>query len=507
MRVVSLFLALTIATVGLAPRSGAQGQPQGLRVLSREGLRPLATVTQNNQEYVALDDVAQLFGLAVREDQLAGGLTITSGTRSIIVTPDQPVVSVAGRLVSLPGAAIRQGGRWLMPIDFLSRAVGPLLETRFDLRRATRLLVVGDLRVPRVVARVDQSPGSTSVTFDITPPAPSRVALETGRLIVTFEADALELSLPPVPPQEFLQALQPGETATTVRLTTGPRFAVHRATTSQPDPSASRLVIELLPATTETPAPTPPVTPAPPPLTPPTAGEVPPPNPISEGIRTVVIDAGHGGEETGAKGAGGLLEKDVTLAVARRLRTMIEGRLGLRVFLTRDDDRTMTLDERAAYANSQKADVFVSVHANASMRQAMKGAEVYSLAPNAADAEARTQAEAASEMLAALGGGSRAIALIPWEVAQARYLEQSSAFAAIVEQALRARVPMSPRPIQQAPFRVLVGANMPAVLVEIGYLSSAEQEPALGAGAFQDQIAQSLFDAVAEFRTRAERKP
>jgi N-acetylmuramoyl-L-alanine amidase len=501
----SLFLALTLAAVGLAPRSGAQGQAPGLRVLSREGLRTLTTVTQNNQEYVALDDVAQLFGLTVREDQLAGGLTITAGKGSIIVTPDQPVISVAGRLVSLSGTAIRQGGRWLLPIDFLSRAVGPLLETRFDLRRATRLLVVGDLRVPRVTARVDPTPGSVSVTFDITPPAPSRVSLDTGRLVVTFEADALELSLPPVPPQDFLQALQPGETATTVRLTTGPKFAVHRATTSQPDPSASRLVIELLPATTEAPSP-PPVIPAPPPATTTPAGNLLPTNPISEGVRTVVIDAGHGGDETGAKGTGGLLEKDVTLAVARRLRTMIEGKLGLRVFLTRDDDRTMTLDDRAAYANSQKADVFVSVHVNASIRPTMKGAEVYSLAPDQADTDARLQAESRGEVLPALGGGARAIALIPWEITQARYLEPSSAFAALVEQALRAHVPMSPRPIQQAPFRVLVGANMPAVLVEIGYLSNAEQEPALGTGAFQDQVAQSLFDAIAEFRARAERQ-
>jgi N-acetylmuramoyl-L-alanine amidase len=501
LRRVALFLALTIVAVGPAPRSGAQGQPSSLRVLSREGLRTLATVTQNNQEHVALDELAQVFGLTVREDQLAGGLTITSGTRSIIVTPDQPVVSVAGRLVSLTGAPVRQGNRWLFPIDFLSRAVGPLLETRFDLRRATRLLVIGDLRVPRVVAHVDPSPAAVSVTFDITPPAPSRVMVESGRLVVSFEADALELTLPPVPAQDFLQALQPGETPTSVRITTGAKFALHRATTSQPDPGASRLVIELLPATTETAAPPT----APVPATPATPGGDVPPPPVSEGVRTIVIDAGHGGDETGAKGAKGTLEKDVTLAVARRLRTMIEGRLGLRVFLTRDDDRLVTLDERSAYANSQKADVFVSLHANASVRPAMKGAEVYSLAPDRADTEARLQAESAGEILPALGGGSRAIDLIPWETAQARYLEQSTALAAIVEQALRTRVPMSPRAIQQAPFRVLVGANMPAVLVEIGYLSSAEQEPTLSSGAFQDQVAQSLFDALAEFRARSER--
>jgi N-acetylmuramoyl-L-alanine amidase len=226
--------------------------------------------------------------------------------------------------------------------------------------------------------------------------------------------------------------------------------------------------------------------------------------PVSEGVRTVVIDAGHGGAESGAKGANGTLEKDVTLAVARRLRTLIESRLGLRVFLTREDDRLMTLDERSAYANSQKAHLFLSIHANASIRPGMKGAEVYSLAPDQADAEARLQAESASETLPTLGGGSRSIDLIPWEIAQARYLDQSSGLAAIVEQALRARVPMSPRPVQQAPFRVLVGASMPAVLVEVGYLSSTEQESALTSAAFQDLVALSLFDAVAEFRARAE---
>ena len=217
-----VFLALTIAAVGLAPRSGAQGQPQGLRVLSREGLRPLATVTQNNQEYVALDDVAQLFGLTVREDQLAGGLTITSGTRSIIVTPDQPVVSVAGRLVSLPAPPFARaaGGSCR---DFLARAVGRARD-RLDLRRSARLLIVGDLRVPRVVARVDRAPGTVAVTFDITPPAPrewrSQPAGWSCSSMRTRSNVASARTAAGIP-----AGLQPGETPTTVRLTPGPRFA------------------------------------------------------------------------------------------------------------------------------------------------------------------------------------------------------------------------------------------------------------------------------------------
>ncbi|HXG90522.1 MAG TPA: N-acetylmuramoyl-L-alanine amidase [Vicinamibacterales bacterium] len=496
----TLLFALTLVVSATPPPLGAQPPASGLRVLSRDGTRTLATIAQNNQEYVALDDVAAAFGVTVREDRLAGGVTVVAGTRSVIITPDQPVVSVSGRLVSLTAAPLRQGNRWLLPLDFLSRAIGPLLDQRFDLRRPARLLVIGDLRVPRVVARVESGAANVTVTFDATPATSARVVTEAGRLVITYEADALELSVPALQTQEFLQAIQPGDTPTSVRVVVGPKFGTHRATTSQPDASSSRLVIELLPAGTDTaPAPAPVPTPAPADLPP-----LPLPIPTS-GVRTIVIDAGHGGDELGARGAAGTQEKDITLLVARRLRTMIESRLGLRVFLTRDDDRTMILDERSAYANSQKADVFVSIHANAAIRPAMKGAEVYYLSVDRANAEARRMAESSGAVLPALGGGTRAIDLILWETAQARYLEQSSTLAGLVEQALRARVDMSPRAVQQAPFRVLVGANMPAVLVEIGYLSNAEQEQALGTGTYQDQVTQALFEAITQFRAHVER--
>lgn len=481
--------------------SEAQTPASGLRVLTREGTRQLPSVTQNNQEYIALDDLATAFGLTFREDRLAGGVTITARGRSIILTADQTVVSVAGRLVSLTTAPIRQGNRWLVPLDFLPRALGIALDTRIELRRTPRLVIVGDVRVPRVVARVEAGSTNASVTFDVTPATTAKVNTEPGRLTVVFDADALELALPSLPQQDFLQALQPGETPTSVRIATGPKFGMHRVTTTQPDASSSRIVIDLLPSGTEPLAP-----PAPAPGPPAPTAEPPAANPLpATGVRTVVIDPGHGGDELGAQGPRGTLEKDITLSVSRRLRTLIESRLGLRVLLTRDDDRTMSLDDRSAYANSQKADVFISIHANAAVRPAMKGAEVYYLTIDRADAEARRLAESSDAQLPTLGGGTRTIDLILWETAQARYLEQSNALANFVEQALRSRVEMSPRAVQQAPFRVLVGANMPAVLVEIGYLSNPDQEQQLTSGSYQDLIAQSLLDAITRFRAHVER--
>jgi N-acetylmuramoyl-L-alanine amidase len=373
--------------------------------------------------------------------------------------------------------------------------LSPALDIRLDLRRSARLLIVGDLRVPRVVARIDAGVTNVAVTFDITPNMETRVTAQQGRLIVQFDADALDLSIPLIPSQTFLLGITPGDTPSTIVLALGPRYGMHRVTTSQADAGSGRLTIDLLPATT-TDAQQIPVPPSPAPdtrLVIPTQGP-------SSGLRTVVIDPGHGGDELGTQGAKGANEKEITLSVARRLRTLIESRLGLKVFLTREDDRTMSLDDRAAFANNHRADVFLSIHANSAVRPALKGAEVYYLTVERVDAEARKKADESGTTLPALGGGNRAIDLILWETAQARYLEQSATLAGFIEQSLRSKIEMSPRAVQQAPFRVLVGANMPAALVEIGYLSNAEQETQLGSAGYQDQVAQALLDALIKFR-------
>ena len=356
---------------GLSFLASAQGP--SIAVVSREGRKPLPVTTINNQDYIAVDDVNTAFATTSREDRLAGGLTITARGRSIVLTENQNVVSVAGRLVTLPSPPVRRDGRWFVPADFLPRALAAALDTRLDLRRSARLLIVGDLRVPRVVARIDAGANNVAVTFDITPNTETRVNAQQGRLIVQFDADVLDLSIPLVPPQGFLQNVTPGDTPTTIALILGPRYALHRVTTSQPDAGSGRLTIDLMPATTDV-APAP----APPAAAPDTRLVIPTRGP-STGLRTVVLDPGHGGDELGTQGAKGTLEKEITLSVARRLRTLIESRLGLKVFLTREDDRTMSLDERSAFANNHRADVFLSIHANSAVRPSIKGAEVYYL--------------------------------------------------------------------------------------------------------------------------------
>ena len=464
-------------------------------------------VMVNGGEYLSLDELAAAFGLTVRDDRITGATTVSLRARSAVLTPDRTVVSAQGRLVSLAAPPVRQDGRLLVTPEFVTRVLAVVLDQRVDYRRAGRLLVLGELRVPRVVTRGEFGANAAQIIFEVSPATEATVTAAGGQITVTFAADAVDAALPSVPAQGLLQAIRPGDGAPTLTLVTGPRFASHRIATQAIDAGTSRLVIDLVAAgadslTSAAPAPATP--------TPPTAGAPDPSaalpfDPGGTGVRTVVIDPGHGGDANGTEGPAGTLEKTVTLQVSRKVKALIESRLGLRVVMTRDDDQTLDQDARAAIANNNRADLFVSIHANAAVRPTVKGAEVYYLSVDRADLEARRRLQDPAQALPQLGGGTRAIELILWETAQLRYLEDSAGLAALVEAALRSRVEMSPRPVQQAPFRVLVGANMPAVLVEIGYLSHPEEEKALASGAHQDRIALAIFEAINTFRERREK--
>jgi N-acetylmuramoyl-L-alanine amidase len=298
---------------------------------------------------------------------------------------------------------------------------------------------------------------------------------------------------------ETFQGIRAGDAAQAITIDLGPRFASFRAADQAGAAGATRITIDLV-AQTETAAPpgTPPGQPTPPPPT----SDTPPllDLPPVGGLRAIVIDPGHGGDDAGAKGPQGTLEKTVTLSVARRLKAALEARLGVRVLLTRDGDQTIGSDQRASLANNNKADLFISLHANASVRPTVSGAEVFSLSLEGYGEQAQRALEGPSETLPVVGGGSREIEITPWEMAQARHLDQSTVLARAVEAALRERIAMSPRAIQQAPFRVLVGANMPAVLVEMGFLTNATQEQQLASDAYQNAVTQALLDAILRFR-------
>lgn len=501
-----IVLAAAAPGVAQAPRQAAP-----YTLVTADGRRPIPAATAGGQEVVRLDEVAAALQLAVREDPAAKALTLSRGVNTVVLSLDQPLASTGGKVISTPIAPVRDGPRWWVPPEVVGRAFGPVAGVRIEVRRPSRLILVGDVRMPRVTVRQEQAGTASRLSIDIDPRAAYAIAQEPHRLLVRFDAEGLDAG-PIQAGGGLVEAVTIVEPAT-LAIALGSAYGSHRSATVPLDAAASRLVIDVMPAGTAGAAVPPPVTrPAPQPQTanpfepapasgPPLA--LPPPPP--PGIRTIVLDPGHGGDEHGTVGQGGLLEKDVVLDVARRLKGLVESRLGIRVLLTRDEDRLVPHDERASIANNNKADLFISLHANASPNRSARGAQVYSLSPDGLSAEARRQAESPdARPVPVLGGGSRDIDLILWDMAQVRHLAESSAFAVLVEEELRRRVEMNQNPVQQAPFRVLVAANMPAVLVEMAFLSNPDEERLLATDAFKLKIVQALYDAIVRYRSRVD---
>ncbi len=224
-------------------------------------------------------------------------------------------------------------------------------------------------------------------------------------------------------------------------------------------------------------------------------------------LRTVVIDPGHGGKETGALGPAGSAEKELTLLIAKSLATRLEQSLGLRTVLTRSDDVDLALDERSALANQNKADLFLSVHLNSSLGRGAVGAETYFLSLQASDQRAADAAAVENYVGAAAapaGSDDFELQLLLWDLAQSQHLAASQRLATLIQEELNRELDLRDRGVKQAPFRVLMGAAMPAVLVELGFINTKEEEQRLRTPEYRAQLVETLVRAIGRFKVEYE---
>ncbi|HEX3819626.1 MAG TPA: N-acetylmuramoyl-L-alanine amidase [Candidatus Sulfotelmatobacter sp.] len=217
-------------------------------------------------------------------------------------------------------------------------------------------------------------------------------------------------------------------------------------------------------------------------------------------IGKIVIDPGHGGHDTGTIGPNGLEEKDLVLEVGRRLGKMLETRLGAEVVYTRKDDTFIPLETRTAIANQQRADLFISIHANSSHDADARGVETYYLnftsSPEALEVAARENAVSEKSIYE--------LQDLVKKIALKEKIEESREFAGDVQESLHtglsAKSPaIRNRGVKKAPFIVLIGANMPSILAEISFVSNPTDERRLETGEYRQRIADSLYRGIAKY--------
>jgi N-acetylmuramoyl-L-alanine amidase len=217
-------------------------------------------------------------------------------------------------------------------------------------------------------------------------------------------------------------------------------------------------------------------------------------------IGRIVIDPGHGGHDTGTIGPDGLKEKDLVLEVGRKLGKLLETRLGAEVVYTRKDDTFIPLETRTAIANQQRADLFVSIHANSSDDPEARGVETYYLnftsSPDALEVAARENAVSEKSVYE--------LQDLVKKIALKEKIDESREFAGDVQESLHdglaAKSPeIRNRGVKKAPFIVLIGANMPSILAEISFVSNPTDEHRLQTSEYREKIAESLYRGIAKY--------
>lgn len=451
---------------------------------------------------VTINPSGPLFGLTALVNNLGGQLAdggeesvnLTIEGKEVVIGVGSAIVTIGDGLVSLSQPPIRGEGTLLVPLDFLQKTYGDLAGYAFEWRPTLQQLAVSRQAAREIPVLLDvvHLQGMTTVVLQFQEIPRYQVQRQDGLVRVQMMGD--RLAPPPSPPtvsDPLVQAVMVGAEQVSIQLVPGAQassyvlenpfrlvFDVHMPSQA-PSPSAPTL------RPTQRPA----------------------------GINTVVIDPGHGGTETGAIGPSGVQEKELTLTIARELEASLESRLGIRVVLTRNEDSNVPHDARTAIANQNQADLFISVHLNSSLGAGAHGAETYFLSADASDARAARRAEAenageASEGTSNLTSGMDPdLELILWDLAQTHHLLESQRFAAMIQGELNQTLQLRDRGVKQAPFRVLNGAAMPAVLVELGFVSNPDEEKKLQDSAYRAELIASLTRAISRYKSLVEKKP
>lgn len=215
---------------------------------------------------------------------------------------------------------------------------------------------------------------------------------------------------------------------------------------------------------------------------------------------TVVIDPGHGGKDSGAMGPSGSLEKDIVLAIARKLQSFIQHEPSMRVLMTRADDRFLSLAQRARIAQEARADLFISLHADAYEDGEARGSSVFVLSDSGASSEAArclADRENAGEVGGvALDREDALVASVLVDLSKNATREASEKAAIALMQSLTKGFKIHSPTVQKAEFRVLKSLDVPSMLIETGFISSIEEEKRLQDPRHQERLAKAIFNGI-----------
>jgi len=439
----------------------------------------LKSETVNRTTYLPLQEIIDFLRLPYTDAVNLETFTVRNGNTRLVLTRNSGLISINDQIVLLRSPILRENNRWLVPIDFLTLGLTKLTGTTFRYRPGTMRIFAGNVSPPELVMTAQSLGAITRLTLRVGSPA--RVSInrdDPKRASILIDRSPLDPLRETVDHSDRLvQSIAYDDSDGESRIVAELTDDVADVRVTPAEGNEVFFVDFTRKAATTTPDPTPEPPPAPKP-------DVPPSTSPTSRLRVVVLDPGHGGLDTGTKSAT-LMEKDLTLAIARKLRGALQSRLGVTVLLTRDSDVLMDNEARSAVANNNQANLFISLHIGYSANKMDSGSSVFAMKEDFGGPVSATS--------------SKDRMFLPWYLGYRSSAQASSRIAQLLQDELTKAIPGWKFPLRKAPLGVLTSTSMPSIVIEIGNLNNSVNAQTLEDAGFQTRLAATIVNAVQRF--------
>ncbi len=497
-----LLLFLSLLILSPAPSTPAV---EHLMIYTDTQSRALPVSMMGGAPYVRLLDLLSSIGNVSVIQQSTSVLEVRLQNHTLFCRPNSTLVAVDGSITSIGEPILMRGAEWLIPTEFISRVLPRLTDKRVTFRTGALRAFITTAPPPRVFFDAKKGILSSRLAVEVTQPVPFEIQRAANGATILMGSRPLDPGAERLNYSDDLIksiVFDDADGRPKIRITiSNPSFDLNSSITQ----GGLVFLVSLTPAAAALPAkprtvPSPPQAPGKPgetvPATPTPTSPVLPQKGV---LRIVTIDPGHGGADSGARSANDqAVEKYLTLQIAQRTRYVMQQRLGLQVFLTREKDMDLSLDQRAIIANTDHSDVFISLHVGYSLVQNWNGARVYVYSP-ASPPNTTASSEASSNSAATPRPILQHRYFRPWESANADNFQLNEMLAEFAQSELSVLWNQEAPPPRMAPLRPLGNVVMPALLVEVGNLNSDADVRRLLNPQFQTQIAGALTNAVQRF--------
>jgi N-acetylmuramoyl-L-alanine amidase len=437
----------------------------------------------NRTVYLPIREIITHLGMPYTDSVALETLTIRSGTNQLVVTRNSALISFNGQIILLPSSILREDNRWLAPVEFFTMGLSRMTTAEFRFRPGTNRMFVGNIDAPELEMNAQTLGPITRLTLRCAMSINVELKRDETKAILTLGRGPVDPGRERIDHRDRLLrsvAFDDADAEPKIILDITRDVSDVRIT---PADNNRIFFVDLIRAgepisATPTPAAEPPAAATA------TAAAGKPDAVPDRHVRVIVIDPGHGGMDTGVKTAAGS-EKDLTLALARRLRTALQMRLGATVLLTRDSDVALDNEARSAVANNNQANLFISFHFGYSPNKVDATSSIFIMKEGFGESFSQTS--------------SRDQLFLPWYLGYRTHRQGSAVAAAIFQEELVKGIPGWKFPIRTAPLAVLSSPTMPSLVFELGNLNNTINAQTLVDAGFQTRLVNSIVNAIQRF--------